>query len=134
MRYYVKRGGKIASITISDELSQYLIIKLGGTKYNCGAAIPAVSRITGRANGVRHGLGKGLAQHWINTLVAGSPDMPEKNVSQWVQAQILHFIVDPAILQRLATVEANAEAYQKAKVAGQIDQGLDQLAMLRRKM
>ena len=107
MRYYLRRNGKLTSITVSDELSQYLIIKLGGSAHDRGAM-----------RGTHITTGKGLAQHWINVLADSSPDMPEKNVSQWIQAQILHFIVDPEIRRRLDEVEERHRAYQEAKAAG----------------
>ncbi|HEJ1440793.1 TPA: hypothetical protein ACKRPO_005753 [Pseudomonas aeruginosa] len=97
MRYYVKRGGGVTSITVSNELSQYLLLKLGGASHEHGADVPGRSRYTP----MRYTDGRGLVQYWINTLVESSADMPTKNVSQWVQAQMLHSIVDPELQQKL---------------------------------
>ncbi|NMY40910.1 hypothetical protein HBN76_06315 [Pseudomonas sp. WS 5013] len=102
MRYYVKRDGRLSSITVSEELSQYLLLKLGGSTHDRGGDVPG----RGRYGLMRFTTGKGMVQHWINALVESSPDMPTKDVSQWVQAQMLHAIVDPALQQKLDVLKS----------------------------
>src|SRR5574338_1156764 len=78
MRFYIRANGRLSSITMPESLADYLIAKLGGL----GEGDPKEGK---------------LAQAWINDL-ANRQAVPDKNVSQWVQAQALHFVVDPAIL------------------------------------
>lgn len=115
MRYYIKRDGKLSSITISEELSQYLIIKLGGSTPDLGALIRRKKR-NGKGEDIRIANGKSLAQHWINELIESATEVPEKNVSQWVQAQILHFIVDPQLRQKLDLVAAGVHPHSGNKI------------------
>jgi hypothetical protein len=96
MRYYLRLGDKLTSCTVSNELSEYLIVKLGGTGANYG-----------------YPLGKKLAQAWINALPE-QYEVPKKNVSQWVQDRILEFIVDPAVLaKRTQILQWRAEFHTK---------------------
>lgn len=100
MRYYIRVNGRPASITISDTLSQYLVLDRGGESD-------------------RYGNGKKLAQSWINDL-AKRADVPDKNVSQWVQARIVDQIVSEDLWDRLqelkpkiaAKIEKNARRMQ----------------------
>ena len=84
MRYYIRANGKLSSVTISDTLSDYLIAKTA-------ASVGDVKRA------------RKAAQRWINDLATSSV-VPDKNVSQWVQARIIDFIVDPAIVARRAAM------------------------------
>lgn len=90
MRYYIRANGKLSSITISDTLSDYLIAK-------SSARLGDVKRA------------RKAAQRWINDLAARSV-VPDRNVSQWVQARIIDFIVDPDIVARRAEMTEKAEA------------------------
>lgn len=101
MRYYIRLGGRLSSITISDTLSQWLVIACGG--------------VTDRAK-----RDKKKAQAWISTL-ADRPDVPDRDVSQWVQARIVDYIVNPALRERLQerqnAAKLKKEALQKAAEA-----------------
>lgn len=101
MRYYFRVNGKLSSITVSDTLSQYLVIARGGESD-------------------RYGRGKKLAQKWISEL-AKRNDVPDHDVSQWIQAQILDYIVDPVIYDRLVELRpkiSNKLEQKAAKEAG----------------
>ncbi len=94
MRYYIRLNGRPASITISDTLSQYLVLARGGESD-------------------RYGNGKKLAQRWINEL-AQRADVPDKDISQWVQARIVDYIVSDTLWDRLQEL--------KPKIAAKIEQ------------
>lgn len=82
MRYYMTVHGRLTTITVSDQLSEYLVLKLGGNRVD--------------TRSVKH-----IAQAWINRLAwERDEDVPEKDVSQWVQGRILECIVDPEIHAR----------------------------------
>ncbi len=93
MRYYIRANGKLSSVTISDTLSDYLIAKTAASLGDMKRARKA-------------------AQSWINDLAARSV-VPDKNVSQWVQARIIDFIVDPAIVARRVAMIEKAEARRR---------------------
>ncbi len=93
MRYYIRINGRLASITISDTLSQYLVLARGGESD-------------------RYGNGKKLAQGWINEL-AQRADVPDKDISQWVQARIVDYIVAQELWDRLQEL--------KPKIAAKIE-------------
>lgn len=95
MRYYIRANGKLSSITVSDTLSQYLIIAVGGEH-------------------VAYGKGKKLAQQWISRL-ANKSQVPERDVSQWVQAHIIDAIVDPVIHEKWISLQPTIAAKLKRK-------------------
>lgn len=95
MRYYIRANGKLSSITISDTLSQYLIIAVGGEH-------------------AEYGNGKKLAQKWINDL-AEKYQVPERDVSQWVQTSIIHYIVDKDIYEQWRSLKPKITAKLKEK-------------------
>lgn len=102
MRYYIRLNGRVSSITVSDTISQYLVIARGGESD-------------------RFGRGKKKAQAWINTL-ADRPGVPERDISQWVQARIVDYIVNPELYERLQELtpkiaaKLNSQAAQKAEL------------------
>lgn len=103
MRYYLTLRGRLTTITVGEELSEYLIVRLGGF-------------------GAKIGTGKKKAQAWINDLATRERDnAPAKNVSQWVQAHIVNFIVDPALRDKrkvgLVAVEAESDRFRKLAAA-----------------
>ena len=111
MRYYIRLNGRVSSITVSDTLSQYLVIARGGESD-------------------RYGRGKKLAQAWINAL-ADRPDVPERDISQWVQARIVDYLVSQELWQRLQELKPKITAkleQQKAR-----EQALQQAAVAFRK-
>ncbi|RZI43711.1 hypothetical protein EGT07_08050 [Herbaspirillum sp. HC18] len=84
MRYYMTVHGRLTTITVSDQLSEYLVLKLGGGKIDARSV-------------------KQMVQAWVNRLAWESADeVPDKDVSQWVQGRILEFIVDPDVHARRA--------------------------------
>lgn len=85
MRFYIRVKGKLSSITVSETLGEYLVAK--------------TAEYESDLKNVRK-----AAQRWINNLAATS-EVPEKNVSQWVQSKIVDLIVDPAIVQRRQQIE-----------------------------
>lgn len=83
MRLYVRKGGKPTSITVSDLLCDLMAAKL---------ALAYVNKRNAYATG------KKLVQAWVNDLSA-SQAVPDRDVSQWVQANIIAAITDPEILK-----------------------------------
>ena len=77
MRFYIRANGRLASITVPEPLANYLIASLGKA-------------------GEREAKGRKAAQAWVNNL-AKSKAVPEHNVSQWVQAEILDRLVNPYV-------------------------------------
>jgi hypothetical protein len=111
MRYYIRLNGRVSSITVSDTLSQYLVIARGGESD-------------------RYGRGKKLAQEWINSL-ADRPDVPGRDISQWVQARIVDHLVSQELWERLQELKPKITAkleQQKAR-----EQALQQAAVALRK-
>lgn len=95
MRYYIRAHGRLSSITISDTLSQYLVLARGGESD-------------------RYGDGKKRAQKWISEL-AERETVPDKNVSQWVQNHIVTYIVDNTLHDKyLAILPKIVEKTKKA--------------------
>jgi hypothetical protein len=87
MRYHLMLRGKRTTITIDEILTGYLLAKLGGL---------------GASFGIGSKLGKDSVRKWIQKQVKREEAyLPEKNISQWVQARILHEIVDPALRDSL---------------------------------
>lgn len=97
MRYYICTNGKLSSITISDTLSQYLVIARGGESD-------------------RYGDGKKRAQRWISEL-ANQHEVPSRDVSQWVQARILDYIVNPMLQEKLEELQPKIAAKLAKKAA-----------------
>lgn len=78
--YYISLRGKRTTITVDDTLAAYLVLKIGG-----------FALIGPRA--AREHVGK-----WIRKRIKKEQsEVPEKNVSQWVQARILQEIVAPEL-------------------------------------
>lgn len=100
MRYYIRLNNRLASISISDTLSQYLVIARGGESD-------------------RYGTGKKKAQQWINEL-ANNHDLPERDISQWVQARIVDYIVNPVLADRLQELQPKITKGIARKAASQI--------------
>lgn len=85
MRLYIRKNGRVTSITVSDQLCHLLAVKL---------ATMARQYIW------KHEFkGRKLVQGWINELVEHTP-VPDSNVSQWVQAKIVVEIADPTIVEK----------------------------------
>lgn len=81
LRYHLMVHGKRTTITVSEDLTGYMLAKIGGFSAAIGGSI-----------------GKDAVRRWIQKTVKKEQHLiPEKNVSQWVQARILHEIVDPAL-------------------------------------
>lgn len=108
MRYYIRLNGRVSSITVSDTLSQYLVLARGGVSD-------------------RDGRDKKKAQAWISAL-ADRPDLPDRDISQWVQARIVDYIVSqelyqllqelkPKITAKLEKQKAREQALQQAAAA-----------------
>jgi len=95
MRYYIRANGRLSSITVSDTLSQYLVLSQGGESD-------------------RYGRGKKYAQEWISGL-AERFEVPTRDVSQWVQARIVDHIVRTELAEQLLklrpTIDAKIESY-----------------------
>lgn len=85
MRLYIRKNGRVTSITVSDQLCHLLAVKLATkfSQYFWGQEFK----------------GRGLVQRWINEFVKHTP-VPDSNVSQWVQAQIVLEITDPTIIDK----------------------------------
>lgn len=78
--YYISVRGKRTTITVNDSLAAYLVLKIGGW-----ALIGPKS--------AREHVGK-----WIRKRIKKEQsEVPEKNVSQWVQDRILREIVAPEL-------------------------------------
>lgn len=81
MRYHLMVHGKRTTITVDEVLTAYMLAKIGGFTAALGGK-----------------MGKDTVRRWIQKTVKREQDLiPEKNVSQWVQARILHEIVDPSL-------------------------------------
>lgn|SRR5574337_277496 len=112
MRFYIRVNGRLSSITMPDLLAGYLIAKLGSE---------SEEYLHAKLKGGREAVSKGrkIAQAWVNDL-ANRQAVPAKDVSQWVQAQALHYVVDPAIVSNLnaelkRTAERSAERSAEIK-------------------
>ena len=95
MRIYIMLRGKRTTISVEDQLIQYLADRV------CRSAL---DRVTGWRQTTR----KWIQKH-IDTADAS---LPERNISQWVQALIVDAIVDPALL---AKKQEGAEFLSAAK-------------------
>jgi hypothetical protein len=81
MRLHLMVHGKKTTISVSEALIAYMLARLGGIGAEIG----------GRA-------GRDTVRKWIQKTVKREQlVIPEKNVSQWVQARILGEIVDPVL-------------------------------------
>lgn len=85
MRLYIRKNGRVTSITVSDQLCHLLAVKLA-TK---ASQYVWDNEFKGRK----------LVQKWINEIAQHTP-VPDSNVSQWVQARIVVEIADPLIIEK----------------------------------
>jgi hypothetical protein len=87
MHYHLMLRGKRTTITVDKIMTGYLLAKIGGYAATLGIESKA---------------GKTEVRKWIQRQVKNEEaHLPEKNISQWVQAQIIHEIVDPALRSAL---------------------------------
>lgn len=95
MRIYIMLRGKRTTISVEDQLIQYLADRV------CRGAL-------NRATGWRQ-----TTRKWIQKRIdTADTSLPERNISQWVQAHIVDAIVDPALL---AKKQEGAEFLSAAK-------------------
>lgn len=88
MRIYIMLSGKRTTISVEEQLVQYLADRV------CRGGFD-------RAVGWRQATRK-----WIQKRIdAAGENLPSKNVSQWVQACIVDAIVDPALLAARAQAQ-----------------------------
>lgn len=85
MRLYIRKNGRVTSITVSDQLCHLLAVKLAtkASQYVWNHEFK----------------GRKLVQKWINEI-AQQTQVPDSNVSQWVQAQIVTKIADPLLIEK----------------------------------
>lgn len=85
MRLYIRKNGRVTSITVSDQLCHLLAVKLAtkASQYVWNNEFK----------------GRKLVQKWINEITQQTT-VPDSNVSQWVQAQIVVEIADPRIIEK----------------------------------
>ncbi|WP_407059355.1 hypothetical protein ACJBUE_22980 (plasmid) [Ralstonia syzygii subsp. celebesensis] len=92
MRLYIRKNGRVTSITVSDQLCHLLAVKLAtkASQYVWNHEFK----------------GRKLVQRWINEIALHTP-VPDSNVSQWVQARIVIEIADPLIIESANACSAN---------------------------
>ena len=98
MRLYIRKNGRVTSITVSDQLCHLLAVKLAtkASQYVWNHEFK----------------GRKLVQRWINETVQHTP-APDSNVSQWVQAQIVIEIADPLIIEKLERLQRENDEMQE---------------------
>lgn len=83
MRIYLMLRGKRTTISVEDQLIEYLADRVCRNPFERGFHWRKTTR------------------KWIQKSIDGAgDDLPEKNISQWVQARIVDVIVDPALLEK----------------------------------
>lgn len=98
MRYYLMVRGKRTTITVDEVLTRYLLAKIGGFAFDLGGTA-GVSEIRRK----------------IRYLVKReAANMPEKNISQWVQSLIIHEIANPDLREKI-----NKQAAEREKILTQ---------------
>lgn len=98
MRLYIRKNGRVTSITVSDQLCHLLAAKLAtnASQYVWNHEFK----------------GRKLVQSWINETVLHTP-APDSNVSQWVQAQIVVEIADPLIIEKRERLQNESDEKQE---------------------
>jgi len=87
MRYHLMLRGKRTTITVDENLSAYLLQRIGGYEADWG---------------INSKVGKKAVMRWINRQVKlNEANLPDKNISQWVQVRIIHEIADPVLRDKL---------------------------------
>lgn len=103
MKYHLNIRGKRTTITIDDALCDYLLQKIGGFYALLGGEE-----------------GRKKVRKWIQkTVEREQTSIPEKNISQWVQARVLNEIVDPALLEKHAKSVKEMDSLKKTYQATQ---------------
>lgn len=89
MYFYIRCKTRKTSVTVSDALVQYLAAK-------------------NRAQSLEPAEHKRIVQKWINDHVRRhQAKLPDANLSQWIQAEILACIVDPMVNEHLTRLRLN---------------------------
>ena len=93
MRYHLMVRGKRTTITVDEVLAQYLLAKIGGFAFQLGGIV-----------------GASEVRRWIRQKVKReAANIPEKNISQWVQALIIHEIANPDLREKIDKQAAERE-------------------------
>ena len=98
MRLYIRKNGRVTSITVSDQLCHLLAVKLAtkASQYVWNHEFK----------------GRKLVQKWINEIAQQTP-VPDSNVSQWVQARIVVEIADPIIIEKRERLQREQDEKQR---------------------